>query len=197
MGRRVKTVTESHIPTDNELIASSLRGDTAAFAKLVLRYRLMAIAVSYRICGNAALAEDIAQETFIRIWEKLSTFRPEGNFRGWLCRIAANMTIDAVRRKKPMTDIAEIPLDDGKVGPEGDALQKERAAMVKAAIMQLPVPSRAVLVLREYEGLSYQEIADALDIPLGTVKSRLNDARRRLQVELQDYMEQEGKYATR
>jgi RNA polymerase sigma-70 factor (ECF subfamily) len=174
--------------SDGELIAESLHGDTAAFGALVLRYRKMVIGVAYRVCGDTALAEDVAQETFIRMWERLSTFRPEGNFRGWICRIASNLTIDALRRQKPTADIDLLPLEATNGRPEAVALRNERADAVRAAIMRLPVQTRMALVLREYEGLSYQEIADGLGIPLGTVKSRLNDARRRLQAELVGYV---------
>jgi RNA polymerase sigma-70 factor (ECF subfamily) len=152
----------------------------------------MVLAVAYRLCGDAALAEDIAQDAFIRVWDRLSTFRPEGNFKGWLCRIATNLTIDALRRKKPTVDvdgqraILEAPSDR----PEVAALKSERALLVRAAILRLPEQSRATLVLREYEGFSYREIADTLDIPLGTVKSRLNDARQRLRAELAEYVEE-------
>jgi RNA polymerase sigma factor (sigma-70 family) len=105
------------------------------------------------------------------------------------CRIASNLTIDALRRQKPTADIELLPLEATGGRPEAVALRNERADAVRAAIMKLPLQTRMALVLREYEGLSYQEIADGLGIPLGTVKSRLNDARRRLQAELARYME--------
>jgi RNA polymerase sigma-70 factor (ECF subfamily) len=178
---------------DEELIALCLRGDTAegasaAFGTLILRYRSLVISVSYRVCGDAALAEDIAQDAFIRVWDKLSSYRMGGNFRAWLLRIATNMTIDALRRQKPVVDIADLPLVARGPEPESAALRSERETAVREALMRLPVQSRTVLVLREYQALSYREIADALDIPLGTVKSRLNDARRRLRAELAGYM---------
>lgn len=182
----------SELATDQELVAQCLHGETAALGVLVLRHRLTAIGVAYRICGDPMLAEDIAQDTFIRIWERLHTFRPDGNFRSWLCRIAANLTIDTLRRRKPTSDVEELPLPDQNIGPEHAALNSERARVVQAALMSLPLHSRSALVLREYEGLSYQEIADSLGIPLGTVKSRINDARRRLQVELKGWMEDEN-----
>ena len=192
MGRKVRwTVEDPCARSDSELIAQSLRGKGSSFGTLVLRYRTVAIGVAYRICGDAALAEDVAQDAFLRIWDRLSTFRPGGNFRGWLSRIVANLTVDALRRQKPTVALAEIPVPSPNPGPEAVALQRERAEAVRAAIMKLPVHTRAALVLREYEGLSYREVADVLDIPLGTVKSRLNDARRRLQAELRSYVDQE------
>jgi RNA polymerase sigma-70 factor (ECF subfamily) len=170
--------------SDNELIDLSLRGDTAAFGALVLRYRKMVIGTAYRVCGDPVLAEDIAQDTFVRVWDRLSTYRPKGSFRGWICRIARNMTIDALRRQKPTVDIDDVSLPATAGRPEAAALQSERTVAVRAAIMELPMQTRMALVLREYQGFSYQEIAQSLDIPMGTVKSRLNDARRRLRAAL-------------
>jgi RNA polymerase sigma-70 factor (ECF subfamily) len=207
VGGKSQTMHNLAALTDEELIALSLRDDTAegasaAFGALVVRYRKLAISVSYRVCGDAALAEDIAQDTFIRVWDKLSSYRPGGNFRAWMVRIATNMTIDALRRQKPVMDIADLPLVARSPQPESAALSSERETAVREALMRLPLQSRTVLVLREYQALSYREIADAreyqalsyreiadaLDIPLGTVKSRLSDARRRLRVELAGYM---------
>jgi RNA polymerase sigma-70 factor (ECF subfamily) len=180
-------------PTDKELVAQSLRassaeGASAAFGKLVMRYRKLAISVAYRVCGDAALAEDVAQDAFVRVWSRLSTFRPDGNFRAWLMRITTNMAIDAVRRRRPQVDIEDLALEAPGQGPEGAAVSSERADVVRAALTRLPVQSRTILVLREYQSLSYQEIAGVLDIPLGTVKSRLSDARRRLKAELTGYL---------
>jgi RNA polymerase sigma-70 factor (ECF subfamily) len=175
---------------DDELIAASLDGDRSAFGALVLRYRKLVLSVAYRICGDRALADDVAQETFVRVWEKLDTFRPEGNWRGWICRIASNLTVDALRRQDPSVDIAQLSLAALDGQPERRILEAERAEAVRSAILRLPMHVRIALVLREYEELSYTEIAEALDIPLGTVKSRLSDARRRLGQELAPYMEE-------
>jgi len=175
--------------SDNELIAASLDGDASAFGHLVLRYRKLAIGVAYRMCGDGALAEDIAQDTFVRVWDKLHLFRPSGSFKSWMCRIATNLTIDMLRRQRPAVDVEEVLIEDRAERPEVRAMRQERASAVRSAIASLPEQTRAALILREYEGLSYQEVADALDIPMGTVKSRLNDARRRLKVALAGYME--------
>jgi RNA polymerase sigma-70 factor (ECF subfamily) len=181
---------ESSAPRlEQELIAASLGGDRGAFGALVLRYRKLVLGVAYRICGDGDLAEDVAQETFVRAWEKLGTFRLEGNWGGWICRIASNLTVDALRRQRPSTDLASVSVVAPGQRPESHVLRDERVAAVRSAILHLPVHLRVALVLREYEGLSYAEIAQSLDIPLGTVKSRLNDARRRLSEELAPYME--------
>jgi len=168
---------------------ASSDGASSAFGTLVLRYRKLVIAVAYRLCSDAALAEDIAQDTFVRVWERLADYRPSGNFRAWLVRIATNLTIDAMRKRKPVVDIEDVSLVAPGQGPEAFAVNSERVAVVRSALMRLPMQSRMVLVLREYQALSYQEIADALDLPLGTVKSRLNEARRRLKTELVSYFQ--------
>jgi RNA polymerase sigma-70 factor (ECF subfamily) len=179
----------SPLRPDRELIAASKDGDRGAFGTLVLRYRRLVLSVAYRVCGDEGLADDIAQETFVRAWEKLGSFRAEGNWRGWICRIASNLTIDALRRQHPQVELAALSLVAPGQGPESQVLSDERAVAVRSAILCLPMRARMALVLREYEGMSYAEIAEALDIPLGTVKSRLNDARRRLGEALAPYME--------
>ena len=134
------------------------------------------------MCGNVELAEDAAQDAFIQAWLNLSSFRPGTSLRNWLYRIAVNAALDVLRRepKAPSLDVESLSMADPLAGPEAAFLQKERTVIVQQAILSLTEASRAVLVLREYGGLSYQEIASALDIPLGTVMSRLNYARDRL-----------------
>jgi RNA polymerase sigma-70 factor (ECF subfamily) len=139
------------------------------------------------MCGDALVAEDAAQETFLRAWQNLSAFRPGMPLRNWLYRIAFNAGMDMLRKEKRILpdDIENLPLTDGRPSPESLVSHNERTAMVQKAILSLPDASRAVLVLREYEGLSYQEISSTLDIPVGTVMSRLNYARNLLKSKLQ------------
>ena len=134
----------------------------------------------YRMCGDANLAEDAAQEAFIRAWQHLANYRPRSPFRNWVYRIATNVALDVLRREKETVDVEVLPLTSSNRGPEATVARKERGERVRQAVLALPPASRAALVLREYEGLSYQEIADTLDIPIGTVMSRLNYARNRL-----------------
>jgi RNA polymerase sigma-70 factor (ECF subfamily) len=138
--------------------------------------------VVYRMCGDVELAEDAAQDAFIQAWLNLLSFRPGTSLRNWLYRIAVNAALDVLRRepKTPFADVESLSMADPLAGPEAIFLKKERAVIVQQAILSLAETSRAVLVLREYGGLSYQEIASTLDIPLGTVMSRLNYARDRL-----------------
>ncbi|MDH3944045.1 MAG: sigma-70 family RNA polymerase sigma factor [Anaerolineae bacterium] len=163
-----------------ELIAEAQQGERSAFGELVHRYREGVINVVYRIIGDADRAEDVAQDTFVRAWQKLPYYQPRSPFRNWLFRIATNLTMDMIRGEKETLDVDTLPLASASHSTESTVEKKERAESVQQAILCLPPASRSVLVLREYEGLSYQEIADTLGIPKGTVMSRLSYARKRL-----------------
>ncbi len=188
MGDNVRTPA---VPEEDELqwIARAQRGDRQAFCKLVYRYREGVIDVVYRMCGDANLAEDAAQEAFIRAWQHLPRYRPRSSFRNWLYRIATNVALDVLRRERETTDIDDVPLAASTIGPEAAIERDERAERVRQAVLALPPASRVVLILREYEGLSYREIAETLDIPIGTVMSRLNYARAQLRAALRVYLE--------
>lgn len=172
-----------------KLIAMAQRGDRGAFNELVRRHREGVINVVYRLCADANLAEDAAQEAFIRAWRGLASYRPRSAFRNWLYRIATNITLDVLRRERETVDIEQLSLAASDSGPEATLVGRERGEQVQRAVLSLPPASRAVLVLREYEGLSYREVAEALDIPIGTVMSRLNYARTRLREALAPYLE--------
>lgn len=167
--------------TEAALVAKAQNGDRNAFGELVRHHHPGVVNVVYRMCGDVELAEDAAQDAFIQAWLHLPAFRPGTSLRNWLYRIAVNAALDVLRRKKPKNiddEILEMP--DPAAGPETALLQKERTVLVQQAILSLTETSRAILVLREYGGLSYQEIGVALNVPLGTVMSRLSYARERL-----------------
>jgi RNA polymerase sigma-70 factor (ECF subfamily) len=174
---------------EKELIAKAKLGDRQAYSELVRRHRTGVINVVYRMCGDASLAEDAAQEAFVRAWQHLPGYQPRSAFRNWVYRIATNAALDVLRRERETVDVDELPLVAEGAGPEATVEGKERGERVRLAVLALPPASRAVLVLREYEGLSYREIADALGIPLGTVMSRLNYARKLLRESLAPYLE--------
>jgi RNA polymerase sigma-70 factor (ECF subfamily) len=178
-------------PADDELelIVQAKQGDRHAFGELVRRHRRGVINVVYRLCGNIHLAEDAAQEAFIRAWQHLPSYRPRSPFRNWVYRIAINVARDALRRERETVDISELALPSPDADPGTRVERAERADRVRRAVLALPSASREVLILREYEGLSYREIADTLSIPLGTVMSRLNYARSRLRETLADCLE--------
>ncbi len=168
--------------TEVDLIHLAQQGDRNAFGELVRRHYQGVVRVVYSMCGDAALAEDAAQEAFIRAWVNLPSFQPSAPLKSWLYRIAINAALD-VLRKKPEESLEEnraMMITDQGQSPESALLQKERVALVRQAMQDLPEASRSVLVLREYGELSYQEIAKVLDVPVGTVMSRLNYARTRL-----------------
>lgn len=173
--------------SETELIHQAQQGDRNAFSELVHAHARGVFNAVYRMCGDALIAEDAAQETFIRAWQNLSSYRTGMPLRNWLYRIAFNAGLDMLRKEKRILpdDIENMPLTDGRPSPESLVAQNERTTMVQKAILSLPDASRAVLVLREYEGLSYQEISSTLDIPVGTVMSRLNYARNLLKSKLQ------------
>lgn len=169
------------------LIRSAQNGDRNAFSELVRLHAQGVLNVIQRMCGDAQLAEDAAQEAFIRAWQNLPSYRPQTSLRNWLYRIALNAGTDMLRKEKRILpdDIEDLHLTDGGAGLETLVSQNERTNLVQKAILSLPEASRAVLVLREYEELSYQEISSTLDIPVGTVMSRLNYARNLLKAKLE------------
>ena len=172
---------------ETELVTQAQRGDRNAFGELVCIHAQGVTNVIYRMCGNVQIAEEAAQETFIQAWLHLSSYRPQTSLRNWLYRIAVNAATDILRKEKRILPnaIEDLQLTDSLPGPEALLFQSERTALVQKAILSLPDASRAILVLREYEEMSYHEIADTLDIPVGTVMSRLNYARKILKEKLE------------
>ena len=173
--------------SEAEIIRSAQGGDRNAFSELVRIHARGVFNVVYRMCGDELIAEDAAQETFIRAWQNLSSYRPQTPLRNWLYRIAFNAGLDMLRKEKRILPnaIEDLNLSDGQPGLESLVSQQERTQLVQKAILSLPDASRAVLVLREYEEMSYQEISSTLDIPVGTVMSRLNYARKLLKDKLE------------
>lgn len=175
---------------DGELTICAQQGDRQAFGELVTRHHSKIIGMLYHMCGDARLAEDAAQEAFIRVWQNLNRYKAGHAFRSWLYRIAANAALDSLRREHTPAMLDETLTADPQAGPEVTVEARQKAGAVRRAIGQLSPPLRLVLVLREYQELSYQEIAEALDIPTGTVMSRLASARGQLRHELSDLLEE-------
>jgi RNA polymerase sigma-70 factor, ECF subfamily len=189
---RMTTVSET------ELVQRAKNGERNAFSELVCIHAQGVRNVVYRMCGDAQIAEDAAQETFIQAWLHLASYRPQTSLRNWLYRIAFNAATDMLRKEKHILPNAleDLPLKDPQLGPEALFSQAERIDAIQKAVLSLPDACRAVLVLREYEGLSYQEIADTLDIPVGTVMSRLSYARKLLREKLEQklFLQVEAEY---
>ncbi|MBI9050176.1 MAG: sigma-70 family RNA polymerase sigma factor [Anaerolineaceae bacterium] len=175
---------------ESALIDSAKNGDRNAFSELVCLHVNPIMQILYRMYGDQHLAEDATQKAFIQAWLKLPNYQPKTAFRNWLIRIAINTAIDMLRKEKRILaqSTETMNLVDHAVGPETTVINNERAESIRQAILSLPEASRTVLILREYEELSYQEIADMLDIPLGTVMSRLNYARKILRKKLEDQL---------
>jgi len=189
LGRGVSAPSESAWQglTDEQLVGLCRQGDEEAFGELIRRHQRLVVGIAYRMSGDTMLAEDAAQDACIRAWRRLPSFRARGagSFRAWLCRIATNVTIDRLRRSRPTVPLDGLALA-GSLRPDEAYLRREKTEVVRAAILRLPEASRAALILREYEGLSYREISETLGIPVGTVMSRLHYARGRLRKELAD-----------
>ena len=167
-------------PDEQAWITCAQQGDRQAFGELVRRHREGVVNVVYQMCGDGPLAEEAAQEAFLRAWQNLGRYNPRFAFRSWVYRIALNVAVDALRRERPTTNLDPEPRVPSAESPEAWLERKQQAEEVRRAVLALPPASRAVLVLREYGALSYHEIAEALDIPVGTVMSRLSYARGRL-----------------
>jgi len=172
---------------ETELVTRAQVGDRNAFTELVRIHAQGVLNVIYRMCGDMQIAEDAAQEAFIQAWLNFSSYRPRTSLRNWLYRIAINAVTDMLRKEKRILPdaIEDLHLTDPRPDPEALLSQEERSILMQKAVLSLPDASRTVLVLREYEGFSYHEIADALDIPVGTVMSRLNYARNLLKARLE------------
>ncbi len=171
-------------------ITCAQQGDRQAFGELVELHRPGVLNVVYRMCGDPLLAEEAAQEAFIRAWQNIRGYNPRFVFRNWVYRIALNAATDVLRRRTETIVVEAEPLTADVDGPEASMERNEQIEQVRQAVLSLPPASRAALILREYEGMTYQEIADALDIPIGTVMSRLNYARSQIRQILRRYLEE-------
>jgi RNA polymerase sigma-70 factor (ECF subfamily) len=168
--------------TDEELVARSIGGDAESFNELILRWERPIYALAYRTIGREEDARDVCQETFLRAFRALPGFRGQAKFSSWLYRIALNLCRDWIRRER-RAQIVQAPEDVDLVELAG-ALQptesveelvtrKDLARAVERAMASLPEEQRTAIVLKEYHGLTFQEIADLVGCPLSTVKTRL------------------------
>ena len=177
---------------DRHLAKLAGRGDQNAFARLVERYTGMVYNLAVQRVGNHHDAEDLTQSVFFKVWQALPNFRGDAAFSTWLYRMTVNAATDHLRQKGRRE--APLSLDDPDLpqtadltpGPAEAVQKKERQEALVQAIHALPDQARTVLLLREFEGLSYEEIAQALELPLGTVRSRLARARTALAKNLRE-----------
>ncbi len=161
---------------DRILLQAAQDGDLDAFDALVRRHQAAVYRVALRMLASQADAEDATQETFVRAWRGLGRFRRESAVSTWLYRIATRHCLDLLAARRPTEDLERIELDAG-VEPAHAAEQRERLRAVTRAIAGLPDEQRAALVLREFEGLSYDQVADVLNTSVPAVKGRIHRAR--------------------
>lgn len=184
--------------SDEELVAASLDGNQAAFGLLVRRYQRRLTAFLGQLVGDMELARELSQEAFIRAWTALDRFDPQFRFSTWLFRIAHNLGIDQLRRRRLLTvplvrqdaegEEVEIAVVDASKDPLGHFENRELAGAIKVAIRGLRSEYRELVLLRHFAGLSYQDIADLKGMPLGTVKNKLFRAHSVLRRALQEYL---------
>ncbi len=182
--------------SDEELIHRFQGGEKEAYDELVSRFSGPLLNFIYRIIGDIAFAEDLLQETFIRLWLNRDSYREIARFSTWLYTIAGNLAKSELRRRRVRrwlslsTDNQErtLELPDPSADPHRDLERRNIRRRVEEEIRRLPRVFREVIVLRDIQELSYEEIGSILQIPLGTVKSRVNRGRRKLQQRLKDLL---------
>lgn len=169
-------------PEDEALLARVAAGDSRALEALYDRYARVVYATALRMLGAPDLAEEVVQETFWRVWRRSSTFQSgRGQVSSWILGIAHNLAIDELRRQRarpsPVYDEVDRPvlrdLEDGRADVVGAALEEEQRRLISAALEQIPAEQREVIELAYFGGLSQSEIAERLQNPLGTIKTRI------------------------
>jgi RNA polymerase sigma-70 factor (ECF subfamily) len=195
------------VATDDLTLVQRVRsGDQRAFQLLVERYQRKVYAVALGMVKDREEARDVAQEAFVKVYRYLDHFKGDASFYTWLYRITVNISIDAIRKRGGARDERTVEFDEsvrldtaeanlGTLGtalgtnPQKAALRKELGERINLALAQLPEQHRSILLLREVEGMSYEDLARTLDIPKGTVMSRLFHARLKMQKILSEYVE--------
>ena len=183
---------------DQQLIDECLAGRTDAFGELVVRHQDRLHNTLCKMLGSPEDARDVAQDAFVQAFQKLDTFRGTAAFYSWLFRIAMNTAVSRMRRTRHVTISVEAVRDRSGVEPVDNSREAvpshtielaERQAQVRVALAELSDEFRTVLVLKEIEGLKYEEIAEVLDCPIGTVRSRIYRARGELREKLRHLLE--------
>lgn len=172
-------------PAESEMVAKARLGDPAAFEEIVRTYLPRVLAVAQNLVGRAGDAEDVAQEVFFKVHQKLANFREEASLYTWLYRVTVNTATDFMKRRshRPLGQVEELdnlPVQDSGDTPLAAVARADLAREVREAIQEVPGAFRTVLVLREIEQLTYEEIAKTMKCSIGTVESRLFRARARL-----------------
>jgi len=179
--------------SDNQLMLEFQRGDESAFNLLLERYRARVVNTAYRFLGNSDVAQDVAQEVFVRIYTSGKNYRPDATFTTWLYRITTNACLDEARKrrrsKSTTTEELQESTPDPGATPEERACSSELTREVRAAIGSLPENQRMAIILQRYEELSYQQIADILKVSVPAVESLLFRAKQALRTRLSAYID--------
>jgi RNA polymerase sigma-70 factor (ECF subfamily) len=185
--------------TDQEVVARSRDGDETAYRELIRRYERPVFSLIFRMVRDREIAEDLSQETFIKVLNAIATYRPEFKFSSWVFKIANNTAIDHLRRRELNTlslersphaatpeamEATALQLGTGVASPLDDVASRELGGEIELAINRLRPEYRSCILLRHVEGRAYEEIADILGLPLGTVKTYIHRARNELRVML-------------
>ena len=176
--------------TDRDLLVRSRDGDQQAFRELVESYTPRVYGLVRNLVYSQSEAEDVTQEVFFKVYRKLATFREDSAFYTWLYRVAVNAATDWLKKKRQdralqVEDLQRLPLADDCDTPDDNLGRKDLRGQIREAMGQLPEKFRTILVLRELEGMAYDEISNVLKISKGTVESRLFRARAKLKAELE------------
>lgn len=165
--------------SDAELVALCNQGDRCAFEAILSRYERQIFGAAFRILHNREDAFDVTQTAFMKAYEHLDRYDPHQAFHTWLYRIGVNTALDLARKRHP-TDLLTEEIVDQREDPVVAAINEQRDAVIQAALMELKLEYRTVIVLKHLQGCGYEEIAQILDCPVKTVKSRLFTARQAL-----------------
>ncbi len=176
---------------ESVLVQKSKQGDVEAFEELIAAYQKKVLNLAFRMLGNPADAEDAAQDIFVRVFKSIANFNEESAFSTWLYKISTNVCLDILRRRKRQNENNmvsihqyssedeeyELPIEDKAPTPYEEAQKSEAMRALERALTKLAEEQKAVIIMRDIHGLSYEEIAAAMNCSLGTIKSRINRAR--------------------
>lgn len=181
---------------ENKLIERATSGDPAAFNRLMEMHEKRMYAVALRMFGNREDAQDSLQEAMLRVYRSIGGFKGQSSFGTWVYRITMNTCLDEIRRKKNkqsasldnMLDQGWAPTDEG-ASPEKRVMQQEMRKSIAQSIQELPEDMRSAIIMRDVHGYSYEEIADTLNVNVGTIKSRISRGREKLREKLSNFSE--------
>ena len=188
--------------SDQEVVAQARAGKDAAYRELLRRYERPVFSLVYRMVRDRTLAEDLSQDTFVKVLNALESYRPEYKFSSWVFKIANNVAIDQLRRReldtlsldgspdartKDEIEATALQAVDRTESPLAELESRELGSVIEQAIAKLRPEYRSCILLRHVEGRSYEEIAEVLDLPLGTVKTYIHRARNELREHLEPY----------